>query len=179
MIGKTKQKIKIDRAKFQKFQTLWESLNYKATIRYDIDTQELIQKSVNRINEHFEIVGQDIIIQTHKEVENLDRQSRSTQTVTVANSSVFTLYEFITSLANATKLSMQTIVTILSSIEVEKFERIKSNENLRHLPVLMLSAHPGAAATISDYGADGFISKPFNARGFISGIKTYLELGRM
>ena len=41
-------------------------------------------------------------------------------------------------------------------------KEIKENEELRHIPVLMLSAHPGAAATISDYGADGFISKPFD-----------------
>lgn len=40
--------------------------------------------------------------------------------------------------------------------------QLKSNENTRHIPVIMFSAHPGAAATIADYGADDFIAKPFD-----------------
>lgn len=54
-------------------------------------------------------------------------------------------------------------------------KEIKSNENLKHLPVLMLSAHPGAAATISDYGADGFISKPFDVDNLMRKINEQLE----
>lgn len=54
-------------------------------------------------------------------------------------------------------------------------KEIKSNENLKHLPVLMLSAHPGAAATISDYGADGFISKPFDVDKLMKKIHEQLQ----
>lgn len=57
-------------------------------------------------------------------------------------------------------------------------KEIKSNENLRHLPVLMLSAHPGAAATISDYGADGFISKPFDVENLLKKINEQLETAK-
>ncbi len=52
---------------------------------------------------------------------------------------------------------------------------IKSNINLKHLPVLMISAHPSAAANIKDYGADGFISKPFKVNHLISVINQQLE----
>lgn len=41
-------------------------------------------------------------------------------------------------------------------------QEIKLNEETRHIPVLMFSAHPGAAENIDSYGADDFISKPFN-----------------
>lgn len=54
-------------------------------------------------------------------------------------------------------------------------KEIKSLEHLKHLPVLMLSAHPGAAATISDYGADGFISKPFDVDNLMKKIHEQLE----
>lgn len=40
---------------------------------------------------------------------------------------------------------------------------IKGNANTKHIPVIMFSAHPGAADKIDTYGADDFISKPLNA----------------
>src|SRR5829696_1336955 len=40
---------------------------------------------------------------------------------------------------------------------------IKENDTTKDIPVIMFSAHPGAADNISSYGADDFISKPVNA----------------
>lgn len=39
---------------------------------------------------------------------------------------------------------------------------IKDREQTKNIPVIMVSAHPGAAENISIYGADEFIGKPFN-----------------
>ena len=127
---KKKNNIKIDAVKFKKFQTLWENLNYQATIKYDIDSEELIKKSVQNINENFELLGQDIVIESHKEVEQLNASSSKKESVSVENTSVFTLYEFVKSLSNASKLSLKTVATVLSSIKQEKFELIKTNENM-------------------------------------------------
>lgn len=55
-------------------------------------------------------------------------------------------------------------------------KEIKQNEKYKHLPILMLSAHPGAAATIRDYGADGFISKPFDVENLMAKINEQLKL---
>lgn len=55
-------------------------------------------------------------------------------------------------------------------------KEIKGNETISHIPVLMLSAHPGAAATISDYGADGFISKPFDVDNLLKKINEQLKI---
>ena len=139
---KKKNNIKIDAVKFKKFQTLWENLNHQATIKYDIDSKELIKKSVQNINENFELFGQDIVIESHKEVEQLNASSSTKESVQVVNTSVFTLYEFVKSLSNASKLSLKTVATILSSIEQEKFELIKSNENmaLKRLKDLIISS---------------------------------------
>lgn len=128
--SKAKENIKIDKEKFKKFSALWECLNHKATIKYDINSKELIDKSVKSINQHFEILGQDIIVRTDKEVENLDVVQNFESTIKVENTSVFTLYEFVKSLANVTKLSMKSIALVLAQINKEKFELIKSNENL-------------------------------------------------
>lgn len=55
-------------------------------------------------------------------------------------------------------------------------KQLKANEETRHIPVIMFSAHPGAAATISDYGADDFISKPFDVNHLISKVNKQLEM---
>ncbi len=64
---------------------------------------------------------------------------------------------------------------------VEVCRRMRENEKMTDIPIVMFSAKLSAIDKKEsfDAGADGFISKPFNARGFIAGIKTYLELGRM
>jgi DNA-binding response OmpR family regulator len=44
----------------------------------------------------------------------------------------------------------------------ELCQEIKADERMKDIPVIMVSAHPGAAENISSYGADDFISKPIN-----------------
>ncbi len=45
----------------------------------------------------------------------------------------------------------------------ELCREIKSNEKTKAVPVIMFSAHPGAAINFENYGADGFIAKPVNS----------------
>jgi DNA-binding response OmpR family regulator len=46
----------------------------------------------------------------------------------------------------------------------ELCREIKQNEEKKFVPVIMVSAHPGAAENIASYGADDFISKPINTQ---------------
>lgn len=41
-------------------------------------------------------------------------------------------------------------------------KEIKSNEETKHIPVMMFSAHPSAGDNFETYGADDFIQKPIN-----------------
>lgn len=43
-------------------------------------------------------------------------------------------------------------------------QEIKQDDKTRNVPVIMVSAHPGAAENIDNYGADDFISKPINTQ---------------
>ncbi len=55
-------------------------------------------------------------------------------------------------------------------------KQLKTNENTSHIPIIMFSAHPGAAATISDYGADDFIAKPFDVTNLLSKVNAQLGI---
>jgi DNA-binding response OmpR family regulator len=57
-------------------------------------------------------------------------------------------------------------------------KQLKSNKETSHIPVIMFSAHPGAAATIADYGANDFISKPFDVNNLIKKVNTQLKLSK-
>jgi DNA-binding response OmpR family regulator len=54
-------------------------------------------------------------------------------------------------------------------------KEIKCNEDFKDIPVIMLSAHPGAAENISRYGADDFIAKPFNSEVLLSRLHQQLN----
>jgi len=128
--GKDKAKIKINKDKFKKFKNLWDTLNYDAVVKYDINSQELIKKAKEKINQNFEIMGQDIIIKRDSHVEDTNKHDSEQDTVTVKTHSIFTIYEFIKTLSNNTKLSIQTVATILQEIKKDKFKLIAKNENL-------------------------------------------------
>ena len=55
-------------------------------------------------------------------------------------------------------------------------KQLKSNEATRDIPVIMFSAHPGAAATIAEYGADDFIAKPFDVNNLMKKVNRQLGI---
>lgn len=129
-ISQEKGKIKINQENFQKFKNLWDILNHDAVVKYDIDSKILIKSARDKINDNFTISGQDIIVKRDKNIEDKNKHDSGRDTVTVEIHSIFTLYEFIKALSNSTKLSFQTIASVLNKIDKEKFELIAKNENL-------------------------------------------------
>src|ERR1700730_2768827 len=56
--------------------------------------------------------------------------------------------------------------------EIVKY--LKSQEETRHIPVIMLSAHPSAEETARLAGADDFVAKPFDIDVLLTRIAQYL-----
>lgn len=52
---------------------------------------------------------------------------------------------------------------------------LKKDVTKKHIPILMISAHPTAAATASDSGADAFLSKPFEIKDLLSLVSKYTK----
>lgn len=53
-------------------------------------------------------------------------------------------------------------------------EELKRDQQTRHIPILMLSAHPDAELEARSAGADGFIAKPFDLDDLLATVATLL-----
>src|ERR1044072_2234090 len=51
---------------------------------------------------------------------------------------------------------------------------LKSREETKHIPIVLISAHPEAKRTAMEAGADGFIAKPFNIDDLLDAVAQQL-----
>lgn len=54
-------------------------------------------------------------------------------------------------------------------------KKLKKQEKTKHIPIVMMSAHPTAHKTIKEYLADDFIAKPFDIDFLMNKIKTHIN----
>lgn len=54
-------------------------------------------------------------------------------------------------------------------------KKLKSQDETRRIPVIMISAHPGAASSVKEVGADDFIAKPFDIDTLLARVARQLE----
>lgn len=50
-------------------------------------------------------------------------------------------------------------------------KNLKSNDNTKSLPIIMISAHPSAAKSSREVGADDFLAKPFDMNSIIGKVR--------
>ncbi len=53
-------------------------------------------------------------------------------------------------------------------------QKLKSQDDTRHIPIIMISAHPGARESVKAVGADDFLAKPFAVDDLLARIAHYL-----
>lgn len=127
--------LNINPKQYQKFKALWESLNRRAVLRYELDTEHFKTHVLQRIANDFDVLPLSISVTRTTGVETI-HEVRSTQEPFVIRAhSVYTLSQFVRELANMTRLSIHTVSDILRRMPAEKFAQIKDNEN-RSLLVL-------------------------------------------
>jgi DNA-binding response OmpR family regulator len=51
--------------------------------------------------------------------------------------------------------------------------KLKRDEKTRKIPVIMISAHPSAAKSVFEFGADDFLAKPFETEELILKVTQY------
>ena len=56
-------------------------------------------------------------------------------------------------------------------------KHLKDQEETRHIPIIMFSAHPGAKKMAQEAGADDFMAKPFEIGALLTNIASHLGQG--
>ncbi len=91
-------------------------------------------------------------------------------------------YEVFTSLTGACFRYLERIMPDLILLDVllsgedggEICQRLKSDKQTRHIPVILISAHTGLQETAGRCGADGFLIKPFHLTDLRDIVDSYL-----
>ena len=123
----------------KEFQTLWNKINHIYTYTVDFDSDELIKKSIDAINERLFVTNLHYIVTTGEQKREMERNQISrgdsfqgahtrNETLTFENSSGLK-YDLVGKLANPehTTLTRRTIVKILKGLLPEKFDMFKIN----------------------------------------------------
>ncbi|GAA7296165.1 type III restriction-modification system endonuclease [Helicobacter pylori] len=174
------EKIKINKENFKKFETLWESLNHQTRIAYAIDSENLIDEIVTKINTSFNVSSKIVSVTTHKKVETMGNDAK-TEIFERESACVWSLHEFISTLSNKVKLSFKSVAKVLENIDENKFELIKKNEqeDLRRLEELFLEiiyqnikdkiSYQMRETTIKNRKNDAFYDEKGEIREFLDG----------
>lgn len=174
------EKIKINKENFKKFETLWEGLNHQARIAYAIDSESLIDEIVKKIDSSFNVKSKIVSVTTHKKVETMGNNAK-TESFEQKSACVWSLHEFISALSNKVKLSFKSVAKVLESIDENKFELIKKNEqeSLRRLEELFLEiiyqnikdkiSYQMRETTIKNRKNDAFYDEKGEIREFLYG----------
>ncbi|MBM2661973.1 type III restriction-modification system endonuclease [Helicobacter pylori] len=174
------EKIKINKENFKKFETLWEGLNHQARIAYAIDSENLIDEIVTKINTSFNVSSKIVSVTTHKKVETMGNNA-TTEIFERESACVWSLHEFISALSNKVKLSFKSVAKVLEKIDENKFNEIKKNEQegLRRLEELFLEiiyqnikdkiSYQMRETTIKNRKNDAFYDEKGEIREFLDG----------
>jgi type III restriction enzyme len=131
--------LKFDKNKFERkeFQNLWNKINIKTSYVVDFETDELIKKSIIKLNTHLHVskifyTVSTGVLDTIKSKETLDKgegfkekETKSVELNTSSNSNV--KYDLIGKVVEETGLTRSTIVKILTGIEKQVFDQFKYN----------------------------------------------------
>ncbi len=83
--------------------------------------------------------------------------------------------EFLEQLHNGGLPNLIIVDVLLSGKDGREIvKHLKSQEETRHIPVIMCSAHPSAEHTAREAGAEDFIAKPFEIDLLLSKVATFL-----
>jgi DNA-binding response OmpR family regulator len=52
-------------------------------------------------------------------------------------------------------------------------QKLKSQEETKHIPIIMISAHPNARQSVAAVGADEFVAKPFDVDELLAKVAKY------
>ena len=126
-----------DRFYREAFQTLWKTINHRYAYTVDFDSDELIRKAIDAINDQLYVTRLQYTVTAGSQRENISneqmRQNDSfgavtTKTDTLRQSATSQVkYDLIGKIAEGTVLTRKTVAQILKGINPDKFDMFQNN----------------------------------------------------
>ncbi len=121
----------------EEFQTLWKYINHKYAYTVEFDSNELILKSINHINEKLFVSQLKYTVSHSEQREKLDAQmiaegsgfnNAKTRTETLKHNEVSQIkYDLVGKVAEGTTLTRRTVANILKGLKPQVFAMFKNN----------------------------------------------------
>ena len=121
----------------KEFQTLWNYINHKYAYRVEFDSEELIKKAVEHINDKMYVARLQYTVTKGAQKQNLSNDElKSGEGFSAEKSRTFTLergesssvkYDLIGKIAEGTKLTRRSAAKILSSVRPDIFAMFRNN----------------------------------------------------
>lgn len=129
--------VKNDKLEMAEFKKLWNNINSKSVYIVHFDTDELVKKSINSINEHL-LVQEFFYTVDHGSMDNIKSQTNLKDATAftkidskiVARSSTISSsvkYDLIGKLVDETGLTRKSIIAILKGLQEDVFNKFKTN----------------------------------------------------
>lgn len=130
-------KVNEDKLNMAEFKKLWNSINSKSVYVVHFETDELVKKSINSINEHL-LVQEFFYTVAQGTMDKIDSKNNlqnglaftKTQTKIVSKSSTISnsvKYDLIGKLVDETGLTRKSIIAILKGLQEDIFNKFKTN----------------------------------------------------
>jgi type III restriction enzyme len=130
-------KVNEDKLNMAEFKKLWNSINSKSVYVVHFDTDELVKKSINSINEHL-LVQEFFYTVAQGTMDKIDSKNNlqnglaftKTETKIVSRSSTISnsvKYDLIGKLVDETGLTRKSIIAILKGLHEDVFNKFKTN----------------------------------------------------
>lgn len=163
----------------QEFKDLWKQINRKTTYQVTFDDDELVELSVDYINEKLRVnqpaynLTQASANQMTKEGLRLEVGKNDRQQKFIDNTRITTKYDLLGEIAEKTNLTRKVVAEILSKINVDKFDKFKQNPEDFILKVSKLINEQKATQIIKhiqynvlneEYDVDLFYDNPETAK---------------
>ena len=120
--------LKINKKLWPKFKILWEDINRDSSYNFSINQEELLKNIIGKINSDLTVNPIIISVTKTKRAESGKDSVTTSSKEQEVQISTFTFYEFVKRIADNTKLSFDTIVNILMSIEESKFKMLNNDQ---------------------------------------------------
>ncbi|MDE6666939.1 MAG: DEAD/DEAH box helicase family protein [Clostridia bacterium] len=154
----------------KEFQRLWKLINHKYAYSVSFDSDELIEKAIDAINDGMYVAELTYVRTIGAQGESLDFTEGKTKTTTLKSGGVSGVtYDLVGKICKGTALTRKTVVKILQGIKREAFEMFKRNPEDFILKAIRIINEQKATMIVDEITYNVTEEEPYSSDIFTAG----------